>query len=110
MTSCRNPTISLVAFEERGNPDFIFVSVPTERGRYVRTDRCVAYVPCSYCGSVVGEPCKSRGTRDRYGGGVHCDRKAAFRKVHGFGGKQGEGDVVFVPHFKLIGWRRRRRG
>lgn len=72
--SCRMPVISLVAWEDRGPVRFIFVRVPTERGRYLRTDPCVAYVPCPYnsCGSTVGEPCKHNG---RYVGGTHAVRR-----------------------------------
>lgn len=67
------PKISLVAFEDRqGN--FIFVSVPDQRGRYVRTDPCVALVACPACGSSIGEPCKANHNIG-YTGSTHADRR-----------------------------------
>ena len=59
------PSIRLVAFEDRF-PNFIFVAVPNERGRYVRTDRSVALVHCPACKAVPGEPCR------RYRWGMNC--------------------------------------
>lgn len=67
------PRIQLVAFEDR-KPGFIFVAVPDERGRYLRTDACVALVPCPFCKAVKGEPCKSK---QGYGGGTHHHRRTA---------------------------------
>jgi hypothetical protein len=76
MGSCRNPTITLVVWEAR-NPRFVFVAIPNERGRYVRTDACVATVPCDHCGAVVGEPCRRGKNREemRYGCGTHWLRR-----------------------------------
>lgn len=67
--------VTLVAWGERGPGRFIFVAVPDERGRYVRTDRSVAYVACPQCLAMVGEPCK----RDtgRYAGVTHHRRRTA---------------------------------
>lgn len=71
------PKITLVAFEAR-QPRFIFVSVPNERGRYVRTDASVALVACGHCKSIPGEPCKSG--PGRYGGGTHAVRREAAER------------------------------
>lgn len=46
-------TIGLTAYTV--NPTMVFVRVPTERGRYVLTDRCVVEVDCPVCGAVTGE-------------------------------------------------------
>ena len=85
------PRISLVAYDDR-NPAFIFVAVPDERGRYVRTDRSVAFVPCSFCHATVGEPCR-HGSGDGYGGGTHVARREAARKHWG----QPADDVLHKP-------------
>lgn len=74
------PSIRLVAYESR-NPAMIFVAVPNEVGRYVRTDRSVALVACPQCKAVAGEPCKSRGTR--YTGGTHYARRIVARQISG---------------------------
>lgn len=63
-------TTRLVAFEDRQG-HFIFVKVPEEYGRYVRTHLAVAFVPCG-CGADVGVPCK--GQYGRYTGSIHADR------------------------------------
>lgn len=72
------PRISMVAYECR-HPGFIFVAVPNERGRYIRTDYSVANVACPQCGAAIGEPCLSRGkpghTDAKYGGGTHVARR-----------------------------------
>lgn len=73
------PKIAMVAWEERNPGDNVFVAVPNERGRYVRTDRSVALVPCQICGAQVGEPCLRSGTSGsvnaRYGMGTHWQRR-----------------------------------
>lgn len=52
------PRITLVAWEDRqGN--FVFVADPSQRGRYIRTDRSVLQVECPLCKAAVGEPCKT---------------------------------------------------
>jgi hypothetical protein len=67
------PRVSLVAWEDRlGN--FIFVAVPNQRGRYVRTDKSVALVECPQCKAMIGEPCKGR-NGDGYGGTTHHVRR-----------------------------------
>lgn len=72
---CRMPSVTLVAFQDR-TAGFIFVKIPTEHGRYLRTHPCVAHVPCSRCDATVGEPCKSWGKRPgRYSGATHADRR-----------------------------------
>jgi hypothetical protein len=75
------PRISLVAFEDR-DPHFIFVAVPDQRGRYLRTDRSVAFVACPQCHAMVGEPCKSR-SGDGYSGTTHAWRRVDARKHWG---------------------------
>lgn len=70
------PKISLVAFKERQG-DFIFVAVPNERGRYVRTDASVVQAECSNCGAAIGEPCKNR--HGNYLGGTHYQRRVGAR-------------------------------
>lgn len=75
--TCRMPIISLIAFEDRP-AKFIFVRVPDDFGRYVRTDPCVAKVPCERCGATIGEPCKSWGKKPgRYHGATHALRREA---------------------------------
>lgn len=71
------PVIQLVAFEDRYKK-WVFVRVPNEKGRYVRTDPCVVQVECPACKAAVGELCKgSQG----YWAGTHGDRRsAAVRK------------------------------
>lgn len=73
------PRVSLVAWEDR-QAGFIFVAVPDERGRYLRTDRSVAVYACPQCGALMGEPCRSK---QGYGGGTHVARRVrAERIVH----------------------------
>lgn len=81
-------TIGLVAYGIDGpNPNLVFVRVPTERGRWVLTDRCVVEVPCSRCGAIVGEPCRRNwGFRFRtkalsHGAGTHADRRTAWQLI-----------------------------
>lgn len=50
------PAIKLVAYEDRTG-GFVFVAVPDQRGRYMRTDKSVPTAACSLCGAIVGEPC-----------------------------------------------------
>ncbi|MBS0454016.1 MAG: hypothetical protein JSS14_22160 [Proteobacteria bacterium] len=69
------PKISLVAFKERQG-GFIFVAIPNERGRYVRTDASVAHVACPQCRATVGEPCKGR--HGTYNSGTHYGRRNDF--------------------------------
>jgi len=77
------PKISLVAFEDRDQP-FIFVGIPNQRGRYLRTDKSVALVPCAQCDALVGEPCRSR-YGDGYSGTTHVARRSAAQ-LNGFRG------------------------
>lgn len=72
------PAISLVAWEDR-KADQVFVAIPDERGRYLRTDRSVAFVDCPSCGSAAGEPCKNR--LGRYNGGTHYQRRHRASKA-----------------------------
>lgn len=76
--TCRMPIISMVAFEDR-TAGFIFVRIPNEFGRYLRTHPCVAHVPCSRCDATIGEPCKSWGKNPgNYHGATHADRRSAW--------------------------------
>lgn len=73
------PRIALVAYEDR-NPYFIFVAVPNERGRYIRTDASVAVAECPVCGAQIGEPCLSHRfghPRAKYCGTTHFARRVA---------------------------------
>lgn len=73
------PRICLVAFEERLPSHFIFVAVPDERNRYLRTHRCVALVGCPMCKVPAGVPCL--GAYNRYHGGTHAVRRDAAKGV-----------------------------
>lgn len=100
-------TIGLVAYSV--NPSMVFVRVPTERGRYVLTDRCVAEVPCEVCGATVGEPCRRgqwwKGRRHewmegfpgppKHGAGTHARRRTAGR-IHRGGSLRPNADVPKV--------------
>ena len=78
------PSIKLVAYEDR-QAGFVFVAVPDERGRYLRTDKSVVQVDCPLCKSIKGEPCSgSQG----YSGGTHAVRRTlANRLFHGIRGE-----------------------
>lgn len=69
-----HPAIRLVAYDDRG--DLVFVAVPNERGRYMRTHRSVVEVPCPACSAVCGEPCK--GHLVTYSVGTHYKRRKAW--------------------------------
>lgn len=75
-----HPRIHMVGYADR-SPAFIFVAIPNERGRYVRTDKSVALVPCPHCGAQIGEPCLRKGQPGsidaRYGGGTHWTRRSS---------------------------------
>lgn len=75
----RRMEIGLVAYGADGhNSSLVFVRVPTERGRWVLTDRCVIEVPCTFCGANLGEPCR-RGNGSgplKHGAGTHWRRRA----------------------------------
>lgn len=72
------PVVSLMAFEDRPGR-FIFVRIPNEVGRYLRTDPCVAHVACERCNATVGEPCHHRG---RYTSATHAVRRGDFDQRH----------------------------
>lgn len=74
-----NPKIHLTAFKDRIGK-FIFVAVPDECGRYVRTTRDVALVSCPDCKAIKGEPCKSK---HGYGGTTHVARRVACKRAFG---------------------------
>jgi len=76
-----SPKIHLVAYQDR-TPDFIFVAIPTQHGRYLRTDKSVAFVGCPNCLAAIGEPCRS-GSGDGYSGTTHVARRNAARRFWG---------------------------
>ena len=81
----RQMQIGLVAYGIDGpNPSLVFVRVPTERGRWLLTDRCVVEVACDMCGATVGEPCR-RGFRNsrtlKHGAGTHAWRRDAWQLI-----------------------------
>lgn len=77
----RTPIISKVAYES-WDTKFVFVAVPTERGKYVRTDVCVVEVDCLYCLGAIGEPCRSVSNPGallgKYVASTHWVRRRAF--------------------------------
>lgn len=79
--------IGLVAYGLDGpNPSLVFVRVPTERGRWVLTDRCVVEVACEHCGAVQGEPCRRGRQRSpvmHHGAGTHVVRRDAWQHIKG---------------------------
>lgn len=75
------PRIQLVAFEERAPSHFIFVAIPDERNRYLRTDKSVALMACPHCKVPVGVPCL--GAWNKYQGGTHHLRRSAARSAFG---------------------------
>jgi hypothetical protein len=80
--TCRMPVVSLVAFEDR-SAGFIFVRIPDEHGRYLRTHPCVAHVACPRCNATIGEPCKSWGKNPgRYHGATHADRRGNWNQSY----------------------------
>ena len=89
------PRVSLVAWAERQG-GFIFVAVPNERGRYLRTDRSVALVPCPMCNATEGEPCRgAKGSEDSYSATTHHVRRD--RAIRLFGRGALAGDVLAWP-------------
>lgn len=82
------PKIHLTAYEDRIG-QFIFVAVPDENGRYLRTDKSVALVQCPQCRAIVGEPCMAR---QGYGGTTHYVRRNYARRL--FGHVLKAGDVI----------------
>lgn len=77
--------IGLVAYGIDGpHPSLVFVRVPTERGRWVLTDRCVVEVACRLCGAVVGEPCRRSWKHNRvlqHGAGTHWHRRDDWQQI-----------------------------
>ena len=51
------PKINLVAYKDLGNGKKIFVMVPDEINRWMKTELCVVCHECSQCGALIGEPC-----------------------------------------------------
>lgn len=77
--TCRMPVISLIAWQDR-SMGFIFVRVPNEYGRYLRTDQSVSQVTCPQknCGATIGEPCMHDGN---YVAGTHYLRRTAAKEL-----------------------------
>jgi len=73
------PAIRLIAHLDRAGA-FVFVAIPDERGRYLRTDRSVVLVACPLCHAIKGEPCKSRAG---YTGGTHGRRRLSAKSLPG---------------------------
>ena len=94
---CPYPTIRFIAFGSR-EPHKIFVPDPSQRGRYVYTDSCVAQVACPLCKAIPGEPCKRHyGPYLSYHAGTHADRRG-IAKRRAFDPLQ---DDILKPHIKL---------
>lgn len=84
------PQIALIGYH--CTPDKVFIRVPNERGRFVLTDKCVAYVACPYCKAAIGEPCfresvsafscgkKQWSIQRNYRSGTHASRRTAIKK------------------------------
>jgi hypothetical protein len=70
--------VKIHAFEDRQG-QFIFVKIPDEYGRYVRTRVAVVLSDCPACKAALGEPC--RGQYNRYTGSIHADRMVKARRV-----------------------------
>lgn len=74
------PKINLVAYRDLGKGKQIFVMVPNEVNRWMKTELCVACQECKRCGALVGEPCfdlkkfNSYETK-KYTGTVHYARR-----------------------------------
>lgn len=93
MSTCPQLAIGLVAYGV--TPQHVMVRVPNERGRWVLTDRSVAEVPCSQCGSVKGEPCANRrGGGVRYWAGTHWTRRQDAGTARG----RGRPNAAFPRH------------
>lgn len=78
-------SIGLIAYEAL--PGLVFVKVPSERGRWILTDRSAVEVDCPLCKAVTGEPCRRNwrsGPAFKHGSFVHTYRKDAARKVLGY--------------------------
>lgn len=89
------PRVSLVAWTDRAG-EFVFVAVPNERGRYLRTDKSVTQVACPMCSAVVGEPCGTgRGSEDGYSATTHYVRRKLAASQFGRGGRVD--DVLHAP-------------
>ena len=85
---CQSPAVKLVAYADK-DPAFAFVGVPNEKGRYMRTARCVVEVCCPACKAAIGEPCISY--EGNYTVSVHCDRPTEAtraRREHLFAPKE----------------------
>lgn len=88
------PKLHMVGYDDR-LPGFIFVAIPNQVGRYIRTDRSVALSPCSHCGAVVGEPCLSGNSKSltisaRYSGLTHVMRRKSVKYAS-------KADDVIIP-------------
>jgi len=81
-TGPRQMSIGLIAYGMDGHdPSKVLVRVPTERGRWVLTDRCVVEVPCTHCKAVVGEPCRRGRQLNSHGAGTHAVRRTDWQAL-----------------------------
>lgn len=81
-TGPRQMSIGLIAYGIDGHdPSKVLVRVPTERGRWVLTDRCVVEVPCTHCKAVVGEPCRRGRQLNSHGAGTHAVRRTDWQAL-----------------------------
>ncbi|MFA4971530.1 MAG: hypothetical protein WC683_02875 [bacterium] len=81
MTKKPYPSAPIIA---AGHKNMVFVVVPNERGRYMRTHVCVAYVTCKCCGAKPGEPCVGRlrvSGKARYSSDTHYLRRLDFQQI-----------------------------
>lgn len=89
----RSLNIGLVAYGV--TPGLVMVRVPTERGRWVLTERCVVEVDCRCCGAVAGEPCRRNwheqkrrpSTPIKHGSGTHAVRRDDGKRKYGHAGR-----------------------
>lgn len=81
----KTPAISMVAWSTQ-DPRQVFVAIPNERGRYMKTSVCVVQVACPACEAAIGEPCRvRRGGQWQYNTTVHYKRSDEgnyYRKKH----------------------------
>lgn len=89
------PTVKFIAYEAR-EPFKVFIADPSNRGRYVYTDRAAALVACPRCKSIPCEPCRSTSS----GGYVAYTHTSRRNKVR-WGSMSKECSDVLKPRIKL---------
>lgn len=74
------PAISLIAYDAQDGD--VFVSVPNEQGRWVKTHPSVLNHECKICGALKGEPCFTVRHRFKaYTCGTHHTRRDLFKRA-----------------------------